>query len=145
MLGESTYLALDELRLDGGPGLRLGGVGEQVHDDGAAGDGLIDIEEVLAGDPAILLSILPRLAVLSDTDDDVQAVVAKVETLTVALRTVANEGKSVVLEVVLLPVLARLPSGLVLGMLLTHQELLLGPVGTLYMRVSKQNSAQAEG
>ena len=99
--GKTTYLALGQLGLDGGPGLGLGGVGEKVHDDGTAGDGLIDIEEVLSGDPAVLHSILPRLAILADTDDDVEAVVAQVETLAVALGAVADEGKSVVLEVVL--------------------------------------------
>lgn len=55
----SSHLALDQLWLDGWPGLALGSIGEEVHDDGTLGDGLIDIEEVLAWDPAILLSILP--------------------------------------------------------------------------------------
>lgn len=96
-----AYLALGQLGLDGGPGLRLGGVAEQVHDDGTAGDGLVDIEEVLARDPAILHGVLPGLAVLADTDDDVEAVVAQVEALAVALGAVANEGEGVVLEVVL--------------------------------------------
>ena len=96
-----TNLALDELGLDGGPGLGLSSVGQQVHDNGTAGDGLIDVEEVLASNPAILLSVLPGLAVLPDTDDDVEAVVAEVEALAVTLRAVADESKSVVLEVVL--------------------------------------------
>ena len=97
-----AYLALGQLGLDGGPGLGLGGVAEQVHDDGAAGDGLVDLEEVLAGDPAILLGVLPGLAVLPDADDDVQAVVAQVQALAVALGAVADEGEGVVLEVLLL-------------------------------------------
>lgn len=84
-----------------GPGLGLGGIGKEVHDDGTAGDGLIDIEEVLARDPAVLDGILPRLAVLADTDDDVEAVVTEVETLAVTLRAVADESKGIVLEVVL--------------------------------------------
>ena len=96
-----THLALGELGLDVRPSLGLGGVGEQVHDDGALGDGLVDLEQVLAGDPAILEGLLPRLAVLADTDDDVEAVVAEVEALAVALRAVADEGEGVVLEVVL--------------------------------------------
>lgn len=54
-----TRLSLGDLRLDVGPGLRLGGVTEQVHDDGALGDGLVDFEQVLAGDPAVLDGILP--------------------------------------------------------------------------------------
>lgn len=97
----SSYLALDELGLDGGPSLGLGSIGEEVHDNGTSADGLIDLEEVLASNPAILLSILPGLAVLSDTNNDVEAVVTEVKTLTVTLRAVANEGQGVVLEVFL--------------------------------------------
>ena len=111
MGGVISYLALDELGLDGGPGLRLGSIGEEVHDDGTTGDGLVDIEQVLAGNPAILLSVLPGLAVLSDTNNDVEAVVTEVKTLAVTLRAVADEGQGVVLKVL--------------------KELLLGPVGTL--------------
>lgn len=96
-----THLALGDLGLDVGPGLGLGSIGKEVHDDGAAGDGLIDIEEVLAGNPAILDGILPGLAVLADTDDDVEAVVTEVEALAVTLRAVADESEGVVLEVVL--------------------------------------------
>lgn len=103
---KASYLALGELGLDVGPGLRLSGIGEQVHDDGTAGDGLIDIEEVLAGDPAILLGLLPRSTVLAHTNDDVQAVVTEVKALAVTLRTVADEGEGVVLEVVLQTLLA---------------------------------------
>lgn len=83
------------------PGLRLGGIAEEVHDDGAAGDGLVNLEEVLSGDPTILNGILPGLAILADTNDDVEAVVAEVETLAVALRAVADEGEGIVLEVLL--------------------------------------------
>jgi len=53
------YLSLGDLWLDGWPGLALGSITEQVHDDGTTGDGLIDLEEGLAWYPAILLSILP--------------------------------------------------------------------------------------
>ena len=51
--------------------------------------------------PTVLESLLPALAVLANTDDDVEAVVAGVEALAVALGAVADEGESVVLEVVL--------------------------------------------
>ena len=100
-VGACTYLALGEQGLDRGPGLGLGSIGEEVHDDGTLVDGLIDLEEVLARDPAVLDSILPRLSVLADTNDDVEAIVTEVETLTVTLRSVANEGEGVVLEVFL--------------------------------------------
>ena len=83
------------------PGLGLGGIGQQVHDDGTARDGLVDLEQVLAGNPAVLLGILPGLAALSDADDDVEAVVAEVQALAVALGAVADEGEGVVPEVVL--------------------------------------------
>ena len=84
-----------------GPRLGLGSVAEQVHDDGTARDSFIDLEEVLSRNPAILLGILPRLAVLPHADDDVQAVVPEVETLAVALGAVADQGEGIVLEVVL--------------------------------------------
>jgi hypothetical protein len=89
------------LRLDSGPGLALGSVGEQVHDDGALGDGLIDVEEVFAWHPAILLGLLPRGTVLPDTNNDVEAVVAEVEALAVTLRSVTDQREGVVLEVFL--------------------------------------------
>lgn len=98
---KQLYLSLGELGLDGGPGLRLSGVAEQVHDDGTLGDGLIDFEQVLAGDPAILLGVLPRSTVLSHANNHIQTVVAQVQALAVALRAVADEGQSVILEVFL--------------------------------------------
>lgn len=81
------YLSLGDLRLDVRPGLGLGSIGEEVHDDGTTGDGLIDLEEVLALNPSILLSLLPGLSTLADTDNDVEALISGVETLTVSLRT----------------------------------------------------------
>lgn len=86
------------------PGLALGGVTEEVHDDGSLANGLVHLEEVLAGHPAVLLSLLPGLSVLAHTDDDVEAVVTEVKTLTVTLGSVADQGESVVLEVVLIGV-----------------------------------------
>lgn len=84
-----------------GPGLGLGSIGQQVHDDAALGDGLVDLEQVLAGNPAILDGVLPGLAVLPHADDDVEAVVTEVEALAVALGAVADQGEGVVLEVFL--------------------------------------------
>ena len=98
---EVEGLALGELRLDVWPSLGLGGIREQVHDDGALANGLVDLEEVLAWHPAVLDGLLPRCTILANTDDDVQAVVAEVEALAVALGAVADEGEGVVLEVVL--------------------------------------------
>lgn len=97
----TAYLALGELRLDVRPGLRLGGIRQQIHDDCTLANGLVNVKQVLAWNPAILLGLLPAGTVFPDTDDDVEPVVAEVETLSVTLRAVANECESVVLEVVL--------------------------------------------
>lgn len=135
-----TRLSLGDLRLQVGPGLGLGSIGQQVHDDCALGDGLVDLEQVLAGDPAILDGVVPGLAVLSHTDDDVQAIVTEVKTLAVTLGTVADQGEGVVLEVLLgwssaICHLEDQHRGWPVfegewkrGMGVTHQELLLGPV-----------------
>jgi hypothetical protein len=98
----SAYLLLGQKRLDGGPRLGLGSIGEQVHDIGGLLDSLINVEQVLARNPAILLGLLPRSTVLPYTDNDVETVVAEVQTLAVALGAVADEGEGVVLEVFLL-------------------------------------------
>lgn len=103
----NTDLALGELGLDGRPRLTLSRVTEQVHDNAAALDGLVNIKKVGTWNPAILLSLLPRSSVLSHADNDIQTIVAQVETLTVALRAVANEGQGVVLEILLLFVRRR--------------------------------------
>lgn len=93
------------------PCLALCGITEEVHDDGSLANGLVDVEEVLAGDPAILLCVLPAGTALSNSNDDIEAVVAEVESLSVTLRTVSDEGKGVVLEVLLLmKVLAAIDS-----------------------------------
>jgi hypothetical protein len=116
------------------PRLTLSSVGEQVHDDGTPGNGFVHLEEVGARYPAILNGLLPRLTIFPHTDDDVEAVVAEVQALAVTLRSVSDEGKSVVLEVVLryeiskqwftVPFLSR-PAKV------THEELLSWPVITL--------------
>ena len=83
------------------PCLALRSVTEQVHDDGTLGDGLVDVEKVLACNPSILLRLFPACAILANTDDHVQTVVTEVQTLAVALRAVSDEGEGVVLEVIL--------------------------------------------
>lgn len=95
------YLSLGELRLDGRPCLGLSSIGEEVHDDGTLRDGLVDFEQVGAGNPAILLCLFPRGAILAHANDDIQTVVAEVETLTMTLGAVADEGEGVVLEIFL--------------------------------------------
>lgn len=51
--------------------------------------------------PTVLNGLLPALAVFADTDNDVEAVVTGVETLSVALRAVADQGEGVIFEVIL--------------------------------------------
>jgi len=100
--GGDVYLSLGDLGLDSRPGLTLGSIGKQVHDDGTLGDGLVDLEESLSWNPAIFLGILPRLTVLSDTDDNLQSLITHVQRLGMSLRTVTNDGHCVILEVLLL-------------------------------------------
>lgn len=80
-----THLLLLELGLDHWPSLGLGGIRQEVHDDGTSGDGLVNLEKVLSWYPSILNGLLPRLTILSDTNDDVEAVITEVKTLTVTL------------------------------------------------------------
>lgn len=98
-VGEVKGLAFGQERLDVGPGGRLGSVRQQVHDNGTLLDGFVDREQVLTWDPSIFDGGLPGGTVLSDTDDDVQAVISQVQTLAVTLGTVTNQGHCVVLEV----------------------------------------------
>ena len=51
--------------------------------------------------PAVTNGLLPALATLPNTNDNVETVVARIESLTVALRAVANQSEGVVLEVLL--------------------------------------------
>lgn len=93
-----THLSLGDERLDLGPSLALGSIGEQVHDNGTPLDGLLNIKQVLSGNPAVLLGLLPRGTVLADTHNDIEAVVAEVQALAVALGAIADQSKSVILE-----------------------------------------------
>lgn len=51
--------------------------------------------------PTVLDGLVPALAVLTDADNNVEAVVASVKALAVALRAVADERESVIFEIVL--------------------------------------------
>jgi hypothetical protein len=96
-----AYLSLDKLRFDRRPGFALRRVAEQVHDDSALRDGLIDIEEVGSRHPTILLRFLPGFAILANSDNDVQPIVAKIQALPVTLGAIANQSERIVLEVIL--------------------------------------------
>jgi hypothetical protein len=100
-MGEVEGLALGNERCNGRPCLRLGGIGQKVHDDSTLADGLFDREKGLAGDPTIFHGLPPALAILADTNNDIKTIVTGIQTLAVSLRTVTNEGKTIVLEVVL--------------------------------------------
>jgi hypothetical protein len=123
-VGEVESLSLGEERLNLGPGLRLGSIGEKVHDDGTLVNGSLDIEQVLSGNPSILDGLLPGSTILTDTNDDIEAVVTEVETLTVTLGAVADKGEGVVLEVAV--------------------ELVTRPVGTFYS-ISRDTHRTAGG
>lgn len=114
---EVERLALCDERRNGGPSLRLCGVRKKVHDDGSAVDGFLDGEEGFAWyllktsererevrkgrtDPAVLECLLPTLAVLADTDDDIETVVTGIQALAMTLGAIADEGEGVVFEVV---------------------------------------------
>lgn len=66
-MGEVKGLALCELGLDIWPGLGLGCVREEVHDDSSLADSLINPEKVLSWDPAVLDGFFPRITILSYT------------------------------------------------------------------------------
>lgn len=51
--------------------------------------------------PTVLLCLPPALAVFSDTNNNVEAIVAGVQTLAVTLRAVSDESERVVLEIIL--------------------------------------------
>lgn len=95
---EISHLSLGQQRLDDGPCLTLSSIAQQVHDDGAAFNRLLDLKEVFTGNPAILDSLFPRSAVLAHTNDNVEAVVAEVQALAVALGAVPDESESLVFE-----------------------------------------------
>jgi len=59
------------------------------------------LEEVLARYPAVLLSLLPRSTILSDANDDIQAVVTEIQALAMTLRAISDQCKSIVLEIIL--------------------------------------------
>src|SRR5262249_33240597 len=80
-----------EVLFDLRPHGALGGVGEEHLDDGAALDGFLDVEERLAGDPAVADGAVPTAGFGALADDDLEAVVAEVERLGGALDTVADD------------------------------------------------------
>ena len=59
------------------------------------------VRETLRAHPTIFESLFPTLAVFANADDDFEAIVARVEALSVALRTIADEGKRIIFEVVM--------------------------------------------
>jgi len=86
-------LALGQEGFNAGPRFFLSGIltlgwstspdeyGEEVHDDCALLNGLFNFEEILARNPAIFNSLIPRSPVLTDADDDVHSIVTKVQPL----------------------------------------------------------------
>ena len=77
-MGEVEGLSLGNEGCDRWPCLRLGGIGQKVHDDSTLVDGLLDGEKSLASDPAIFQGLSPALAIFADTNDDVKAIITGV-------------------------------------------------------------------
>ena len=100
-VGEVKGLALGDHRAKSGPGLTLSGIGEKVHNNGTLLDSGVDVEQVLAGDPAVLDSLLPGSAILTNTNNDIETLVTQVETLAVTLGAITDQCQGVVLEVLL--------------------------------------------
>lgn len=99
-VGEVEGLALGEVGLDLVPELGLGSIGEQVHDDGTTLAGLVDLKEVLSGDPSLGNGLVPG-GTLAGSNDDVKLVVAEVEGLATTHGAVTEDGEGVVLEGIL--------------------------------------------
>ena len=88
-----------EIFLHHRPDGALGGVGNEHLDDGALLHGFLDVEQRLAGLPAVGDGAVPvALERLGLADDDVEAVVAQVQSLRRALHAVADDGDGLVLE-----------------------------------------------
>lgn len=126
-----AHLALGQLRLDGRPCLGLSSIREQVHDDSTLANGLVHLEQVCSRDPAILHCFLPRRAILSYTDNDIETIVAEIETLTVTLRAITDQSESVILKIFLSNLSIMLSCGEEVVCVGAYQELLSRPVFSL--------------
>lgn len=71
MTGNDTHLILGQLGLDCGPCFTLRRIAKQIHDYRTLGYRLVDIEQIPAWYPAIVLSLVPRRTILSHTDNDI--------------------------------------------------------------------------
>ena len=91
-MGEVEGFAGGQVFLHRGPQLDLGGVAEEVADDGTSFERFFDLEEGFAGHEAIAYGFIPGLGVFPLTDYDVDAVVFLVERLAGALNAVADDG-----------------------------------------------------
>src|SRR5262249_710592 len=90
--------ASGQQRFDFRPHFLLTGVREQILHDGAALGGFFDIEERVARLPAIADRVVPGLAALALTDDDLHAIVAHVERLSAALHPVTHHGNGFIAQ-----------------------------------------------
>ncbi len=100
-MGEVEGFAGGKVFLYRRPELDLGGVAEEVADDGAFFERFFDLEEGFAGHEAIAYCFIPGLGVFPLTDYDVDAVVFLVERLAGALNAVADDGDGFIFQYLL--------------------------------------------
>ena len=87
----SSYLALSKLWFYCRPCLTLRSIAKEIHDNCAFRDCLVYLEKIGSWYPSILLGFFPGRAILPNANDDIQAIVPKVEALTMPLRAVADQ------------------------------------------------------
>lgn len=85
---EIEGLVFGEILAQPWPRLALCSVAEQIHEDTSLCSRFFNCEQILAGNPAVCHSFLPRLTVFADTNNDIHTIVTQIETLSVALTSV---------------------------------------------------------
>jgi hypothetical protein len=91
-VGEIEGFAGGEVFFYGRPQGDLGGVAQQVADDGPFLQGFFDLEQGLSGDEAIADGFIPGLGIFALTYYDIDAIIFLVQRLAGALYAVADDG-----------------------------------------------------
>ena len=96
-----THFSFGELRFYRRPGFALRSITQEIHYDRALRDRLIDLKQIRPRNPSIILSFPPWCTVLTNTYNDVEAIIAQVKALTMSLRAVPNESKRIIFKIIL--------------------------------------------